>query len=194
MFNAIIIATSLAAVMGQNVLPRPITMQSLTVAAESLPPGCHLKAPSELSPPSSGPGRITAAGPMLMPQPLSITTNPWTGTDPQAVAWMRQGMDNPPAGPDLQPLPGPEATRYFLRLADGVEEGYAATYVQPGGGEVVVHALRFAPTEKTNDLKKASTADLRSTRIDIGRIVAQVYGDENQCRRAIEMYLKSLGQ
>jgi hypothetical protein len=81
-----------------------------------------------------------------------------------------------------------DASRYSLRLADGVNEGYAAIYEQTPSEQVIVYALRFATTAPTSKAMLAGDA----TRIDFGYVVALVTGNRGQCFRAVETFLQSL--
>jgi hypothetical protein len=186
-FKMIAVAISVASAFGmtQNVPVRPVAMQDLTIPKDRLPAWCALARANSTREPD---GRIHGglwAG-------LPITTNPWTGTDHRVIASIRERADPPPTVTDA-PLTRAEASRYFLRLADGVEEGYAAVYTQEGSNDsVVVSALRFAATEKPfYSLADAKASYRPTTRIEIGRIVAVVTGG-GECFQALETYLKSL--
>lgn len=185
----IAVAILVASVFGatQDVSSRPVAMQDLTIPKDRLPAGCTLVPANSTRGPD---GRIRAglwAG-------LPISTNPWSGTDRQIVASIRERADPPPTVTDA-PLTRADASRYFLHLADGVEEGYAAVYTQEGSYDsVVVSALRFTATEKPFYSLSDSKASYRpTTRIEIGRIVAVVTGG-GECFQALETYLKSLRQ
>jgi hypothetical protein len=183
----IAIGISFASAFGvtQNLPARPIALQDLTIPKDHLPASCALPPGDSNRQPD---GRISGgqwAG-------LPITTNPWMGTDRRVIASIRDRVDPPPPVTDA-PLTAAEASRYFLRLADGVEEGYAAVYLQEGSNDsVVVSALKFAATERpfyTSTDAKASPRP--TTRIEIGPIVAVVTGS-GECFQALEAYLRSL--
>src|SRR5947207_12255910 len=85
---------------------------------------------------------------------LSVNGNPWIGTDRPLVATIRERVDAPPPVTDGPPLSAPEATRFRLRLADGVEEAYAAVYKQDGPPAIVVYGLRFANATSNEGLRR----------------------------------------
>jgi hypothetical protein len=116
----------------QDVPPKAVTMQDLTVPQDRLPNGCTLKA--------GAPDRQR-----LMGQPQGITVNPWIGTDRKVLGWLRRNIDGYPS----RPLPDAlitekEESAFRSRVADGVEEGYAATYEQRWAPDLRVQAVRFA--------------------------------------------------
>ncbi len=165
----------------QKAQPAASPMSPLTVPADHLPAGCALA-------PHSVP---RAEGPVVsIVSSLPIPTNPWTGTDRPLIAAIRERMwQQQPMAPDGPPLGGREARQYWLRLADGIESGYAAFYDSSVGHDSVsVYAVRFAneeaiPTQRSHD-----------RHITIGHTVALVLGGEGagECRAAIETYLRSL--
>ncbi len=177
----------------------PVTLQDLTVPKDRLPEGCALKliepAHQEVIA-TTDTGRrtvrVTGATPSL--QPAGVTANPWTGADRRVLAGLRQRVDGygTPRLPDAPPLTSGEEAAMFLQFANGVEEGYAATYAQSGGRDLGVQAVRFTvATERHLDVSR--TARVENTRtIDIGLIRASVYGDGGPCASAIEGYVRSL--
>ena len=88
-----------------------------------------------------------------------------------------------------------EAARFRLRLADGVEEAYAAIYQQSESDLlVVVYGLRFPGTEDAAIFWNNDRA-VRNPGADgvaIGPIVAVVSGERRECFQAIGAYLRSL--
>ena len=118
---------------------RSVTMQDLTVPKDRLPDGCSLKV---IEPPhqvvatsATGVRTIRSAGSTSSMQPggmSRVTLNPWTGTERRILAELRQRVDGYGAVrmPDAPPLTSKEMSAILLRFADGVAEGYAATYVQ----------------------------------------------------------------
>jgi len=187
-FKMIAVAISAASAFGvtQNVAARPVALQDLTIPNDRLPAWCALAPADAARQPGGRIHRGLWAG-------LPITTNPWTGRDRRVIASIRERVDPPPTVTDA-PLTRAEASRYFLRLADGVEEGYAAVYAQDGSNDsIVVSALRFAATENPfYSLADAKAFYRPTTRIEIGRIVAVVTGGGGECFQALETYLKSL--
>jgi hypothetical protein len=181
----------------QGVLPKPIATQDLTVPKDRLPNGCILKTiqPPGLIPTSeSGRQTIHVTGPTPSLQPPGVTTNPWIGTDRRTLAWLRQRVDGYGSLrlPDGPPLSASEAAAMSARFADGVDQGYAATYVQSTPRDLAVHAVRFAAApEKPLDLSRDRTYTLI---LDIGLIRVGLLGDNGPCSTAIETYLRSLGK
>jgi hypothetical protein len=180
----------------QGVLPKPIATQDLTVPRDRLPNDCSLKTiePPGLIPTSeSGRQTFHPIGPTPSLQPPGVTTNPWIGTDRRTLAWLRQRVDGygPLQLPDAPPLSPSEASAMMQQFANGIAEGYAATYVQSARRDLGVQAVRFsAATEKRFDFPRARGNVL----IEIGLIRVAVFGDGGPCSSAIESYLRSLGK
>ena len=165
----------------QNTPAKAVAMQDLTVPENQLPTGCRLKVID-----SSRRGPIIR----MSAQPFSIAGNPWTGTDRRILATLRQhldgyGMVRLPDGP---PLTNSEASAMLLKFADGVEEGYVATYTQTDSRDLSVWAVRFTPGERD----RHSSQTVRA--IDIGPIRAALVGDASACSTAVETHLRSLGR
>lgn len=95
--------------------------------------------------------------------------------------------------PDGPPLSGREASRYLAKLADGVEEGYAAFYSQPGPNLIAVFALRFARAASTAD-RPARSRVPATNRVEIGPLVVIFSGDDGACYEAVEAYLRAVGK
>jgi hypothetical protein len=189
MVKAIAIAMSLAVASAatQSVPARVVTLQDLTVPAAHLPAGCAL-APA----PSVPAGQNRVRGGMWVG--LRIATNPWIGTDPYVIATIRSRMEPSPPVPDGPPLHRRAAASYFLHIADGVEEAYAAVYAQDERDLVAVYASRLAVAERSGDRlsNKQEFKSAQTTRIDIGPIAVMVSGGAGECSDAIEAYVKSL--
>jgi hypothetical protein len=180
----LILAMAIAIAPGvrQTVLPRPVSMNDLTVPQDRLPAGCSLSARDSVQLDGNRIRGGLWAG-------LPIPSNPWTGTDRSIIASIRERMDGPPQEPDGPPLDRRAAARYRLGLADGVEEAYAAIYVtQSEPTLVVLYASRYAATERTFHPSRT----VPNHRFQIGPIEAVVSGDGGQCSQAVVAYLKSL--
>ena len=176
----------------QDIPQKSVTMQDLTVPNDRLPSGCGLKViapPSHevIAAPPGGTIRVTKPTPSMHPGGLNaVTANPWTGTDRRILAELRQRVDGygQVRLPDGPPLTGREQSAMLLKFADGVEEGYAATYTQSGGRDLGGWAVRFAaPSDDRSDLPN---------RYNIGSIRAALFGDGGVCSTAIERHLNSL--
>jgi hypothetical protein len=171
--------------LAQGGKPTPVTLQDLTVPQDRLPTGCSLKAADP------DPQRVRLISPM---QSAGITTNPWTGTDRRILAWLRQSVDG--YGklrlPDGPPLTQSQESALFLRFADGVEEGYAATYAQSGAPDLEVQAVRFAVAPEKRFT--SPTGGPNAMVIEIGSIRAVLHGHGGPCESAIDTHLKSFGK
>jgi hypothetical protein len=192
------IVVALAAVV--SLFPqRPVTLADLTVPADRLPAGCALKViqpgRSEIiSTTASGVRHVRFFAGTSSLQPPGITTNPWNGKDEGAVAWLRQSVDGYNVRlPDGPPVAGRQAAAMFLRLADGVESAYSATYTATYAYEpphdFAVHAVQFAPGVES-PRRFSYTSD--ATIIERGRIRVLFNGDRSPCSNAIATHLKSL--
>jgi hypothetical protein len=170
-----------------GVLPRLTAMQELTVPKARLPAGCALSpAPSVHLDGNTIRGGLWAG--------LPIATNPWAGSDASLMASLREHLD-PPLLPDGPPLSRGESARYRLRLADDIEEAYAAIYLQSESSPlVVVYGLRFASAEMALEFwgHARASRNPRAVGIAIGPIVAVIEGDGGQCFQAVGAYVKSL--
>lgn len=186
MHRAVLLATliALGSTTSQSALSSPRPMKDLTVPGGRLPAGCAL---------SSADSRARGgwAG-------LGIPTNPWTGKDRRIIASIRARMDGPALVPDGPPLSARELSRYYMEHASGVEEGYAAVYLQaePGKDLIVVYGLRFPSTEAAGDrpITMRTPDTPRATRVAIGQVVAVVHGDGGPCHQAVAAYLGSLAK
>jgi hypothetical protein len=114
-------ATETAWAHGQGGFP----LADLTVPADRLPTGCGLS-PS----PSMRTGDNTMRAGSWAGLPIS--SNPWIGTDRAIVASIVERAVDPPRIPDGPPPTPRESARFRLRLADDVEEAYAAVYTDDG--------------------------------------------------------------
>ena len=164
------------------------TMQQLTVPQDRLGDQCRLTPSSSQS---LGGNRIMYG----LWGNLPIETNPWTGVDRRVIASIRVRISGPPIVPDGPPPTARELARIRDRLADGVEEGYAAFYSQPGPQQLVVYGLKFAPDDMPQIFRLSTPSSPRvrvPSQFDIGLIHVFLFGDEGPCSQAIKAYLKSL--
>jgi hypothetical protein len=176
MFDVLLVAA--LGLIGQT-SPSP-ALQTLSVPAERLPDGCAL-APAAAD-------RLRVG----LSQNVTIDANPWTGTSRQVIAAMRERMEGSPTVPDGPPLDRRASALYLLHLADDVDEGYAAFYVQSGAPDVVVYALKFVPGIKPPTSMKAHPS--ATVRIALGPVVAMVFGDGGRCFEAVAAYVTSLAK
>ena len=189
MLKTIVLALSLAIPSSatQNLPPRVMAMQDLTVAAERLPAACVLAPGSAKRLDGNRVQTRNWTG-------LRIPTNPWAGAETSLVASIRERMDGPTPVPDGPPLSPTEAARFRLHFADGVEEAYAAIYEQSEAELIVVYAARFATSAKAVESRSYTHwgNNPRVIRVAIGPIVAMVQGDAGPCLNAIGAHLRSL--
>lgn len=87
-------------------------------------------------------------------------------------------MDEPSLLPDAPPLSARELARFHLKLADGVDEGYAAIYREGASPQLVtVYAVKIVTSERPNSFGNRRTPpDGQSARVVVGQIVALVSG------------------
>jgi hypothetical protein len=165
---------------------RPISLTDLTVPADRLPNGCALSAaPSERIS-----GNTFASG---LWAGLRIPANPWAGNDRPLIAEIRERIDEPTKLPDGPPLSEGELVRFRVRLADGIDEGYAAIYREGTPAHlVIVYALRVANNGRVDAVGTRRTSpDVKSVRVLVGQIVAVVSGNA-ACFDAVVNYVRSL--
>jgi hypothetical protein len=184
-FAAAALAIALAPVQEAT---RGVSLPDLTVPSSRLPAGCALVEKAATAE-TAGKTRIVSIG-------LPVATNPWIGTDRQALSLIRERLVGPatvPDVPDGPPLNRRDLARYQLQLADGIAEGYAAVYQQSGAAWLtVVQALRF----ETDDGARMAwpvrrVADPHTVRLAAGRIRGIVSGS-GPCFQAVNAYLGSL--
>jgi hypothetical protein len=189
--------------MAQSAPPRSVTLQDLTVPKDRLPDGCGLKVVEpgwqsvSVTPAQNSQG-VHAIGPITpWMQPQGVTVNPWTGTNRPILVELRRSIDGPHEFPvlDAPPLTPGEASSMWAQFANGVQEGYAATYAQTGGRDLGVWAVKFAQTpERHLDFPGDKHSSPATTVLTMGLIRAALFGDGGACSLAIETYLKSPGK
>jgi hypothetical protein len=81
---------------------------------------------------------------------------------------------------------------FFEQLADGVSEGYAATYAQRWERDIGVHAIRLEPGTRLRTVFSEYPRSGVSRRFTFGDVHVAVYGDSGGCSKAIEAHLQSL--
>lgn len=159
-----------------------VKAQELTVPSDRLPDGCQL-APAPSVP--VGPNQVQTG----LWGGLQLPSNPWAGHDAPLAGKIRELVDGARRVPDGPPLSRAELARLVLRLAEDVEEAYAAFYNTPDGRLVSVFAMRLnAPIDGNND------AELRESRVRIGAFVAAHSGDGGECHNAVINHLLTLGR
>jgi hypothetical protein len=169
--------------------PRPILMEQLTVPSAGLPPGCVI-APDRVGSPENPSGERNWAA-------LNIPANPWVGTDALLIAAVRERMGPPPLMPDGPPLVGRERAAYRLRLADGIDEAYAAIYATSPSARnaniVVVYAVRYAdPASAHIQLTPREAANPRIAGFTIGAIDVVIHGDGGPCFHSVKAHVKAI--
>ena len=188
MIKTIVIAVSIGAIAGSAQRSgRPLTLRDLTVPHERLPANCAFPH----APPEHLVGNTVRGG---LWAGLRIPTNPWDGVESPIIADIRERID-PPRMPDGPPLTERESARFRLRLAEGVEEGYAAVYSESESSRlVIVYGLRFVNPEDASRFWGTArvSRNPRTVGAAIGRIVFVASGEDGHCLQAIGTYLKSL--
>lgn len=187
MLKIIVLTVSIASASGVTQNPeRLVTMQDLTVPEERLPAGCGVSPATSVVQGNRVRGDLWAG--------LQIPTNPWTGTDRNLMASIRERMYGQPLVPDA-PLTKKDASGYSLKLAEGLEEAYAAIYNQSEPALIVVYALRPAVIENPFAFDHPSNkSGSNGSRFEIGSVAIFISGDSGPCFQAIEAHLKSLGK
>ena len=158
-------------------------LTELTVPRSRLPTGCQL-VPSPTQHLAGSQVRVGVwAG-------LPIPTNPWTGTDRRTVAAIRERVDPPPLTPDPPALDSRGEAAFRLRLADGVEEAYAAVYGSEEPFLVVVLATRFG--NDANDLTPSTARNPSVARFVSGRTLIGISGEQSRCFGAVVDYVNEI--
>jgi hypothetical protein len=119
---------------------------------------------------------------------LPIDHNPWIGSDPAVIAAIRERIDPPRQMPDGPPLNAPQLTRYRLKLADGIEQSYAAVYVS-ADALVTVLGLEFLTDQDAQQF--VASAKPTGELVTLGRVVATVQ-EGGSCRDVVAAHLGSL--
>jgi hypothetical protein len=173
-------------------------MQELTPPADRLPEGCGLKSlepvPQTYQPPGA---RVRIVQPGQSMHPPNVIANPWIGSERLNLAWLRRRVDGfePLRVPDAPPMMPAEDLAFFEQLADGISEGYAATYVQRWAPDLGVHAVRSsAGAEARAVFLQRSRGRRVSKRFTFGDVRVVLYGDAGECSTAIETHLRSLSR
>jgi hypothetical protein len=156
---------------------KPATLDQLTVST-GLPAGCSLATDKPV---------------IGFNQRIQVDSNPWRGTDRRILTSIREVMYGSPRLPDGPPLSAAELSRFFVRLADGIEEGYVAAYQQRDSEDLEVRALTFStgkPFPRRGNVARIDPR--RAVWFQSGRTAIVLYGEESPCFGAIEAHLKSL--
>jgi hypothetical protein len=180
MVKALIFAVLVAqaSTLAQSVPRRPVMLPDLTVPLERLPAGCALS-PAPLAHLDGQPWR------MGLWASLPIPANPWVGIDKPLIASIRERMEGPMLMPGGPPPSAREFTRERLHFADGVDEAYAAIYLDSESNLTVVYASRFS-ADNAADIRSSAPAsnNPRLIRVALGLMGVVVSGDGGACFRA----------
>jgi len=124
--------------------------------------------------------------------PAFIESNPWLGTDRSTIASIREVMYGAPRVVDA-PLSAAEFSRFFVRLSDGVNEGYVAVYRQREVDVATVYALTFLSNTPLPVRENMSRVGLRRPLwFERGKTAIALDGDGGSCSRAIQLHLQSI--
>jgi hypothetical protein len=111
------------------------------------------------------------------------------------LAEIRGRIDPPRPLPDV-PRSAAEAANLKLARADGIDEGYAAVYMEAGSNAlVIVYALKFTGGRIPAVIDEPASTGA-STRFVFGPTVAVVSGDGSRgtCFQLVEAHLRSLAR
>jgi hypothetical protein len=160
-------------------------LQQLTVGAEGLPKGCRLT-PVATEPAGPGDVRLGLSG------GLSMSANPWIGGQIELIVPVREAIDGPIDIADGPPASPREVARQRARLADGVEEAYAALYESASGGQIAVYGLKLNSPPAPALVSDRRTR--RANRVEIGPFVISHRGDGSDCHEAVVAHLARFGK
>jgi hypothetical protein len=185
--RTVVLFSVAAAVMAGQRAVRPIQLSDLTVPTDPVDSRCALPAaPTVRVDAHQMRGGLWAS--------LPIPTNPWVGTDPFVIASIRERV-NAPVVPDGPPMTSRQAARFRLLLAEGIEEAYAAVYVQSELDPlVVVYGLRFAQEQEATNFWRATrpTIDPRFVGIAKDQLVILVTGDGGYCFQKVAAHVRTI--
>ena len=178
---------ALAALAGGLVIA---ALSDLTVPAGQLPASC-VPPPSQAEREDGNPFRTGLwAG-------LPISRNPQNSTDPKLIAEVRERLGGTPLMPDAPGLTARDAARFRLRLAEGIDEAYAAIYRDTGSQALtVVYGLRFpdesAAAEFWSGARAAKNPEIAA--VVSGAIVAVASGPRGPCFGAVAAHFAALAR
>jgi hypothetical protein len=172
----------LASLLSLLALAQGVAMTDLTAPQGELPAGCQL-APA---PTVRLDGKTFQGG---LWGNLPIDRNPWNGTDRPVLATIRERTAPPAAFPDAPPLTGSQLTKFRTTFAAGVEQGYAAFYLQGDAAVIAVYALTFADSAANPGRPPRGTV-----RVDFGSTSAYVSGTDGPCFHAVVAHLQALSR
>jgi hypothetical protein len=160
-------------------------LANLTLASTRLPAGCALTpAPSE---------RIGEHGLRAgLWAGLPIQSNPWSGADRMVVAAIQEQVFDPFPVPDAPPPTRREGARFRLRLAEDVEEAYAAVYSDGGTHLITVYAVRYTSASKMMPHRNVERERPRALRWTSGRTMLMVNGEDSPCFQAVTAHVREI--
>jgi hypothetical protein len=118
---------------------------------------------------------------------LRIASNPWTGADAPLAGKIRLLVEGAPRAVDGPPSRAALAQQE-LKLAEDVEEAYAAFYTAPGDGLVAVFAVKLKPSKRPIE-----GASRRRDPMRVGSFLVAHSGRGDECHEAVVKHLSSLG-
>src|SRR5262249_22580328 len=165
----------------------------LTVPSDRLPQGCALSPSASVRESANRVRGGLWAG-------LPIRSNPSTSSEPSVIAAIRVRITGPLVTRDPPALSEHGLARFQLQLADGIDEAYAAVYLEFETQELVtLYGLRFAEASAADEFWNNTAARTRKsprvTGVLLGPIVAFGIGSpDNACLTAVASHLTSLQQ
>jgi|RhiMetdeSRZDD1v2_1073273.scaffolds.fasta_scaffold501089_2 hypothetical protein len=163
----------------------PFSLADLTVPSEQLPSGCTLSPSPTLR---SGDNQVRTG----LWTGLPISSNPWTGSDRAIVVAIHERVIDPPPIADGPPPTKRELAQFRLRLADGVEEAYAAIYTDDASHIITVNAVRYTDAPPPSFSRNAARDRPGNLRLTLDRTVLGVSGNEGACFLAIAARVRDL--
>lgn len=122
----------------------------------------------------------------------TVPSNPWTGSDRDVVAGIREMVYGAPRLPDAPFMPLATLATFRLQLAEGIEEGYVAAYEEVGSPRTFVYGVRFSNGVRPPESPSVRWRNTTLAWIQVDRVAAVAYGGNGECSRAIAAHVKSL--
>jgi hypothetical protein len=158
----------------------------LTVPPDRLPSNCALSPTSTVRTGNQLRSGLWAS--------LPISSNPATSSEPGVVVAIRERIEGPRVTPDPPALSQRSLARFRMQLAEGIDEGYAAVYLEADSQDlIVVYGLRFEDAGAAAEFWKGAAAakNPRLTGVLAGAMIAVATGPRGACLTAVGAHVKS---